>query len=91
VTGPALTQTAAEERLDDVKSMLAADGYELTIAVRPDDLVLGIVATATACEECLVPKDLMTDIVRDSLGGDGAPYDGPMTLRYPAEVGGAAS
>lgn len=49
-----------EAALSSLKAMLAADGYELDVDGNgPDMLVARISAGPQACEDCLVPKDMM--------------------------------
>jgi hypothetical protein len=74
----------ARSLLQHVHDMLQADGYDLAVDVAEDRVVLSISATASACEECLIPQDLMTEVVRDSLShGPTGAYTGGIELHYP--------
>jgi hypothetical protein len=68
------------ERAVELRSSLAADGYEMHIAESGDRVSVTIIATEQACADCLVPKDLMRGILGKTLGVDGDAID----LTYPA-------
>jgi hypothetical protein len=73
-----------EEALSDLRRALVADGYELTVRDLPGGTVsIQIAAGPQACAECLVPKDVMLEILRASLNG--LPEVGPLELLYPRE------
>ena len=64
-----LNLAAASRALADIRGMLAADGYDMSLrAIGTDTLAVDILAGPDACAECLVPKDIMSGIVRDALG-----------------------
>jgi hypothetical protein len=69
------------ERAVELRSSLAADGYELDIAESGDRVSVTITATEQACADCLVPKDLMRGILGKTLGVDRDAID----LTYPAD------
>lgn len=74
-----------EEALGDLRRALAADGYALTVRDLPGGAVqVEIAAGPAACAECLIPKDVMLEILRSSLSG--IPDVGPLDLRYPQEL-----
>jgi hypothetical protein len=50
---------------------LEQDGYALAVRVAGGDVALRIVAGPSACEECLVPKDLMAALALQALGDAG--------------------
>jgi hypothetical protein len=83
----AIDVAEARSLLQQVHDMLAADGYDLEVDVADERLILAISATESACEECLIPPDLMTAVVRDSLdkSSEGA-FTGEIELRYPGEA-----
>jgi hypothetical protein len=61
------------DALTSLRTMLAADGYELEIGeTTPDFIVAEIKAGPDACADCLVPKDIMRaqfiNTLRTSLG-----------------------
>ncbi|MBO0869735.1 MAG: hypothetical protein J2P15_14335 [Micromonosporaceae bacterium] len=66
-------------KLDTVRETLAADGYLLDVREADGRVAVAISATPDACEDCLVPKPLMADILRDALGVDTDAID----LTYP--------
>jgi hypothetical protein len=76
--------TADAERLQALRSSLAADGYSLELTERDERIGAVITAGPGTCEDCLVPKDLMRAILGQALGIDGETID----LTYPSEVGG---
>jgi hypothetical protein len=62
---------AASQALADIRGMLAADGYDMSLRVLgTGGLAVDILAGPGACAECLVPKDIMSGIVRDALGSE---------------------
>ena len=69
------------ERAVELRSSLAADGYEMDIAESGDRVSVTIIATEQACADCLVPKDLMRGILGKTLGVDCDTID----LTYPAD------
>jgi len=59
----------AATALAGLRSMLAADGYNMSLrAVAPDVLGIEITPGPGACSECLVPKEYMAAIAADALG-----------------------
>ena len=70
------------ERTVALAQSLEADGYQL--AIEGDDSRVFVVITASpqACEDCLVPKDLMRSILAQSLGMPGGAID----ITYPADL-----
>ncbi len=67
------------ERAVAFSSALEADGYHM--AIEELDATLSVVITAgpDACEDCLVPKDLMRSMLSSELGIDAALID----ITYP--------
>ena len=74
------------ERAVALTSALNADGYHMAIDERDARLVVVITAGPDACEECLVPKDLMRSMLGNELGVDAAIID----ITYPADLPGGA-
>ena len=73
-----------ERALEPLRSMLAADGYVLHLESsfgRRDQLTVIVEAGPDACEECLVPVDLFTDIVTRRLTESG--LQPSITVVYP--------
>lgn len=69
------------ERIEPLAQSLATDGYELTVAERGSRVAVTVTAGPDACEDCLVPKDLMRGILANALGADGETID----ITYPAD------
>jgi hypothetical protein len=80
-----VTEEHAESVLGHIRGMLRADGYDLLIRVSDDDVAVSVVATDGACADCLVPAEIMIQIVRDSLveGSDGD-FAGKVSVTYPS-------
>jgi hypothetical protein len=73
-----------ERALDPLRSMLAADGYLLHLESRSgsaNELSITVKAGPDACEECLVPVELFTDIVTRHLADNGLRPS--VTIVYP--------
>lgn len=69
-------------RLDDIRSGLEADGYELIVRGQDEDaLEIEIAATPDACEDCLVPKEIMSRIIATKLELEPS----HIKLNYPAD------
>lgn len=52
------------EALDGIRSALAADGYTLSVVEEPSRVLIRVDAGPDSCADCLVPKDLMLQMVR---------------------------
>ena len=72
------------ERAVGITSALKADGYNMAIAEQDARLAVVITAGPDACEDCLVPKDLMRGMLSSELGVDAAIID----ITYPADLPG---
>lgn len=70
-----------EEGLATVRATLEADGYLLDVKEDGERLDAWITAGPDACEDCLVPKDLMKVMMEQALGVPAQSID----LRYPGE------
>jgi len=57
----------SEQGLKDMQATLAADGYELAAREDGERVVIDIVATPEACEDCLAPPDVMRAILGKTL------------------------
>ena len=73
-----------EERAAGLTAALAADGYQLSIDQADATLSVVITAGPDACEDCLVPKELMRSMLSSELGVEAALID----LTYPADLPG---
>jgi hypothetical protein len=74
------------ERAVGLTSALEADGYHLAIDEQDARLAVVITAGPDACEDCLVPKDLMRGMLSNELGVDAALIE----ITYPADLPGYA-
>ncbi len=72
------------ERMADITTMLAADGYNLDVAENGQRVELTVSAGPDACEDCLVPKDVFRGIAAHQLGMEGELLD----ITYPADLPG---
>jgi hypothetical protein len=72
------------ERTRALASTLEADGYHMAIEELDSRLAVTITAGPDACEDCLVPKDLMRGILSQQLGVDGESID----ITYPVDLPG---
>ena len=72
------------ERAVALSSALEADGYHMSIDEAEAKLSVVITAGPDACEDCLVPKDLMRGMLSNELGVDDALID----ITYPADLPG---
>ena len=62
---------------------LAADGYSLEVTRSGSGgLRVEILAGPDACEECLIPKDMFTGMVRSRLGSEGVQFS-DVSVVYP--------
>jgi hypothetical protein len=70
------------ERTVALASTLEADGYHM--AIEEDEARVSVVITASpeACEDCLVPKDLMRGILSQALEVPGETID----ITYPKDI-----
>ena len=69
----------SEQGLKEMRTMLAADGYGLEAREEGERVVVDIVATPEACEDCLAPPDVMRAILGKTLA---VPADA-IDLHYP--------
>lgn len=78
------SKTSVEAHLAGFREGLVADGYDLLVdEVSAGKARLRITAGADACAECLVPKDLMIDMLKASL--EDLPEIQQVELAYPNE------
>jgi hypothetical protein len=62
------TTLSVDDALASFREMMAADGYLLSwSAVGDEKVVIEIAATEGACEDCLVPLPIMTNIMAKAL------------------------
>ena len=78
------------ERTAALASTLEADGYHLAIEELDSRLAVTITAGPDACEDCLVPKDLMRSMLGSELGVDAELIDITYPADRPGYQGGAA-
>ena len=72
------------ERTVALAASLEADGYRMAIDEDGSRVAVIITASPEACEDCLVPKDLMRGILSQQLGIDGGMID----IAYPVDLPG---
>jgi hypothetical protein len=72
------------ERMADIATMLAADGYHLAVEENGHRVALTVSPGPDACEDCLVPKDVFRGIASHQLGIDGDLID----ISYPVDLPG---
>jgi hypothetical protein len=77
------------ERAVALTSALEADGYQMAIEEADAKLSVVITAGPHACEDCLVPKDLMRSMLSSELGVDEAFIDITYPVDLPGYSGGA--
>jgi hypothetical protein len=75
------------ERAVALTSALEADGYHMAIDEQDARLAVVITAGPDACEDCLVPKDLMRSMLGNELGVAAAIID----ISYPTDLPGYAN
>ena len=71
-----------ETALAGLRSTLEADDYRMALAETGDRVEVTITAGPAACEDCLVPKPIMRNILHAALG---VPEDA-IVLKYPADA-----
>jgi hypothetical protein len=75
---------AVQVALNGVETMLRSDGYGLRIEKQADMLTLIIHALPSACEECLVPKSMMSSVIGSALAKADL-HVGQFELVYPTD------
>jgi hypothetical protein len=82
-----LTAEVVAECLEPLSAALTADGYQLIVDRLADGpFLLRIEAGPEACEECLIPRPLMEDLIQDAFR-QRLPQPPEVDLRYPGETG----
>jgi hypothetical protein len=71
-----------ESALAGLRSTLEADDYRMAVAETGDGVEVTITAGPAACDDCLVPKPIMRNILHAALG---VPEDA-IVLVYPADA-----
>lgn len=69
--------------LEEFRKSLAVDGYELNAHVTGSSAAVRIVAGPDACDDCLVPKEIMREMLAPALGVTADAID----LSYPTDHG----
>ena len=75
------------ERTAALADTLQADGYHMAIDGDESRVSVVITASPDACEDCLVPKDLMRGILSQALGVSGETIE----ITYPRDLAGESS
>ncbi len=70
-----------EAQLEEFRKSLQADDYWMDVTEQQDRVQVRIAAGPEACEECLVPKELMASMLAPMLGVDPETVE----LFYPAD------
>ena len=71
-----------EAQLEEFRKSLQADDYQMDVTEQQDRVQVRIAAGPDACEECLVPKELMASMLAPMLGVD----PDRVELVYPADA-----
>ena len=72
--------------LDPLSQALAADGYAMECSQEKESTLVQIIATSAACEDCLVPQDLMLRMILSQLEALATPAElTQVVLRYPTK------
>lgn len=71
-----------QTQLDALRGSLEADDYRLALDIEGETATAVITAGPDACAECLVPKDLMRQMLSPMIG---VPAD-RIEMTYPVEV-----
>ncbi|HEY4888053.1 MAG TPA: hypothetical protein VIJ58_05685 [Candidatus Dormibacteraeota bacterium] len=78
-----VTPPAVESALVPLSSALEADGYRMAVSAPDrDSLRVEVIAGPEACEDCLVPKTMMVEMLRAALTAAGL-KDLLLDLVYP--------
>jgi hypothetical protein len=80
-----ISSSDLDRRLKPLAQMLSADGYALSTSIDGDQVLLEITATATACEECLVPAEVISAMAVSYLEEDRATSVPSIRVRMPVE------
>jgi len=75
---------AVDEALGATREGLEVAGFSLNLGENNGRLSLTVGANEGACEECLVPKSLFLQMVRDEMAAGGVEVDG-IDVVYPAD------
>jgi hypothetical protein len=73
-----------ESLLAPFAEALAADGYSARVTDSPIEVVVDIIAGPDACAECLIPRDLMSTMIRELFGAHLGP-ERRLRLSYPED------
>ena len=67
-------------------TMLGSDGYSVDISVADDRIGLTVIAGPGACEECLVPKEVLAAVAKNMLATGNISVDtDDIEIVYPTE------
>ncbi len=73
-----------DPELAGIADALRADGYELQVTDASETLSLRITALEDACEDCLVPREIMAPMISAAMGGRYVPEQ--IQIAYPADA-----
>ena len=75
---------SAERALQPMQLALEADGYSLIVEMSNEVLHVKVEAGFDACADCLIPKDLMSEMIRSRLEDEQFGMEGRLLkLSYP--------
>jgi hypothetical protein len=81
----ALNVQSVEQALAPLRTGVQADGFDLMVESVQDGVArVRVLAGPSACEECLVPKSIMSSTIRRSLRT--LPEIRQVDLRYPLDT-----
>jgi hypothetical protein len=80
-----IDQATIGSALEPVVLALAADGYSMSVSTASGRLRISITAGPEACEDCLVPKNLMAEMIAATLARARVPAH-DLDLSYPNEA-----
>lgn len=73
--------------LSGIQTSLRSDGYDLTVAAAEMRITVAIGAGPGACADCLIPRDLMRQMIISELGHRGVQLGNrSVEIRYPTDL-----
>lgn len=79
-----MTTTSIDDALADVRAMLESDGYTLSVErIDEGTAYLTVGATESACEECLAPKVVISEVILNAINH--VPGIDSVALTYPTD------
>lgn len=77
-----MNKALIQDALDELRPALSSDGFDLRLSdtQRPDGIEIILEATDAACRDCLVPDDMLVNIIQTALRSRD-PAAGPVMLK----------